>query len=137
MVIDFNPFYEFNRHVGRLLDDYSSPLTFSRRRAAFPPINISEDDANLYVECEIPGLAIEDIEITLEDSSLTIKGELKPGEGKYYRQERASGLFNRVVSINTEIERDAVSAKLKDGVLEITLPKAEEVKPRTISIEAS
>ena len=137
MVIDFSPFYDFNRHLNRILDNYAAPLSFSQRRASYPPLNISEDEHNLYVECEIPGLAIEDVEITLVDSSLTIKGELKAGEGKYYRQERASGVFNRVVTINTDVDRDKVTAVLKNGVLEITLPKAEEVKPKTISITAS
>lgn len=137
MVIDFSPFYEFNRQLNRALDNYAAPLSFSQRRASYPPLNISEDEHNIYVECEIPGLGIEDVEITLVDSSLTIKGELKSGEGRFYRQERASGVFNRVVTINTNVDRDKVSAKLRDGVLEITLPKAEEAKPRTISIQAS
>ena len=136
MVIELSPFYGINNEFDRLMDSFFTPLSFSQRRVAYPPLNISEDDDNIYVECEAPGVEIKDIEITLCDGSLSIKGERKPREGKYYRQERATGLFQRVVNLNSEIDRDKVKASLKDGILSIALPKAEEMKPKTISIEA-
>ena len=61
-------------------------------------------------------------------------GERKPEQGKYYRQERPMGAFQRVITLNVPIDRDAVVASLADGVLRITLPKAEEMKPRKIAI---
>ncbi|MGE4297312.1 MAG: Hsp20/alpha crystallin family protein [Desulfovibrionaceae bacterium] len=134
MVTELTPFYRLNRNFDRLFDEFFTPPYYSQRRESFPPINISEDKDNIYIECEIPGVDMADVEITLVDSSLTIKGERKATPGKYYRQERPSGLFQRVIRINSAVNRDAVSATLKDGLLEVVLPKAEEVKPKKISI---
>jgi len=134
MVTELTPFYRLNRNFDRLFDEFFTPLYYSQRRESYPPLNISEDEENIYIDCEIPGVDMKDVEITLVDSSLTIKGERKPTEGKYYRQERPSGVFQRVVRINNAVNRDAVRATMKDGLLEIVLPKAEEVKPRKISI---
>ncbi len=134
MVIDFSPFYDLNRNMDRLLNAYWTPSSISQRREAYPLINISEDDGHVYVRAELPGVKMEDVDITLVDSSLSIKGERKPMEGKYYRQERPTGVFQRVVKVNTPVDRDKVSATLKDGLLTVVLPKAEESKPRKISI---
>jgi len=136
MVTELSPFFGLDRSLDRLMDQFFTPLEYSQRRAAFPPLNLSQDDANVYVQAEIPGACIEDIELTLAESTLSIKGELKKQEGKYYRQERPAGLYQRVVTINSPIDRDRIKASLKDGVLEITLPKSEDLKPRKISIDA-
>jgi HSP20 family protein len=134
MVIDFSPFYDFHRNLDRLLGEAWSPSIARRATPSYPLLNVSEDDDAVYVRAEVPGMDMNDLEITLVDSSLSIKGERTPEQGKYYRQERPSGVFQRLVSINTPVDRDAVAATLKDGVLTITLPKAEETKPRKISI---
>lgn len=136
MVTELSPFFGVSRDFDRLLDGFFAPLTYSQRRGSYPPLNLSEDDVNLYVTMEVPGLPIEDLEITLTDSTLVIRGERKPEEGKYYRRERSHGVFQRVVNINAPVDRDKVKASLKDGVLEIALPKAEEFKPRKISIDS-
>jgi HSP20 family protein len=80
---------------------------------------------------------IEDVDVTLSDESLIIKGERKTEQGRYFRQERPTGSFQRIINLNVKIERDKVGARMKDGLLEITLPKAEEVKPKHISIETA
>lgn len=137
MVIDFNPFFSLPEHMERFLNEAFSGGAQGYRRAprsGYPPLNISSDDENIYVRCELPGMEINDIELVLDESSLSIKGERKAQEGKYYRQERPVGAFNRLVTINAPVNRDAVKATLKDGLLSITLPKAEETKPRTITI---
>lgn len=134
MVIDFNPFYDFPRRVDRLFEELWKPSYLSQRRVAYPLLNISEDDHAIRIRAEIPGLAMEDIELTLTNKSLILRGERKPEQGKYYRQERPTGAFQRVVTLNVPIDRDAVTASLADGVLLITLPKAEEMKPRKIAI---
>lgn len=108
----------------------------SQRRNAYPPVNISEDKSNIYVFSEVPGVDIEDVDITLSDGSLVIKGNRKHGTGNYYRQERPAGLFQRIVNLNVPIQADGVKARMKDGVLEITMPKADEAIPRKISIKA-
>jgi HSP20 family protein len=136
MVTELSPFYGADKSLDRLMDSFFAPLYVSQRRAAFPPLNLSEDNEHIYVECELPGVELADIDITLSESTLTIKGELKAAPGKYYRQERPTGVFQRVVNINTQIKRDEIKATYKDGVLEVVLPKSEELKPKKINIAA-
>jgi HSP20 family protein len=136
MVIDLSPFYGTSNPFDRLLESLWTPLSISQRSLAYPPLNISEDAESIYVQCEIPGMDIGDLELTLTDSSLVIKGERKAVKGKYYRQERPTGFFQRVVNIQAAISRDKVAAKMKNGLLEVVIPKAEESKPKKISIDA-
>jgi len=135
MVIDFSPFYDMNRLVEQLLDESRPRLMYSQRGSGYPPLNVSENEDALFVRCEVPGMAIEDLDISLADSTLVIKGERKHKEGKYYRQERPTGAFQRVVSISGPLDVDKIKASMKDGILEIRLPKAEAFKPRKIDIQ--
>ena len=137
MVIELSPFFEFGRNFDRLRDEFFSPGRLARSKSAYPPLNLSEDEQAIYVHCELPGVNIEEVDITFSDATLAIKGELEAGDGRYYRRERPTGAFQRVVNIKTNVERDGIKASYRDGILEITLPKAEEVKPRKITIEAS
>ncbi len=136
MVIDFSTLYDVPRYMDKLFEDFWGP-SISRRRMAYPPLNISEDEGALYVKAEIPGVAMEDLELTLTDKGITLKGERKSGEGKYFRQERPTGVFQRIVSLNVPIDRNGVKATMTNGVLEVVLPKSEEVKPKKIDIEIS
>jgi HSP20 family protein len=136
MVIDFSPFYGTTTPFDRLFESLWPSMSISQRSLAYPPINIGEDDDNLYVRCEIPGMDIADLDLTLTDSSLVIKGERQVVKGKYYRQERPTGVFQRVVNIQAAISRDKVTATMRDGVLEVVLPKSDESRPKKISIEA-
>jgi HSP20 family protein len=135
MVLDFNTLYDFPRHFEKFFDEFWTPLNISQRRVAYPPLNISEDENALYVRAEIPGLDINDIDLTLSEGSLILKGERKAEEGRYFRQERPTGSFQRIVNLNVRIDRDKVTATMKNGVLEIVLPKSEEVKPKQINIQ--
>ncbi len=103
---------------------------------AYPPVNISEDVENIIVMSEIPGMDTEDIDLTLNEKSLIIKGAKKSELGSYYRQERPTGNFQRIVNLNIPVQVEAVTASMKDGVLRIVLPKAKESKPVTIAIDA-
>ena len=134
MVIDFSSFYDMPRQFDRLLEEFSRPYAISQRRIAYPPLNIRADEEHVYVSAEIPGVAMEDLELTLTDKSLVIKGERKGEQGKFYRQERPVGAFQRVVSLGIPVDREGIKATLAEGILEVTLPKAEEVKPKQISI---
>lgn len=136
MVIDLSPFYGATTPFDRLFESLWPSMAISQRSVAYPPINIGEDDNNLYVRCEIPGMAIADLDLTLTDSSLVIKGERKSERGKYYRQERPTGVFQRLVNIQAAIARDRVTATMRDGLLEVVLPKSDESRPKKISIEA-
>lgn len=135
MVIDFSSFYDAPRQFDRLLEEISRPYSLSQRRMAYPPLNIREDTENIYVSAEIPGVGMDALELTITDKSLVIRGERKGEQGVYYRQERPVGAFQRVVSLGVPVNRDSITASLADGILEVVLPKAEEVKPKKISID--
>jgi HSP20 family protein len=109
--------------------------------SAYPPINLWEDDNSLYVEAELPGFALNELEITVNgDNQLWLKGERKQPElegGTWHRQERGYGGFNRMIELTEHVDPDKVMAEFKLGVLTITLPKKEEAKPRRIEVKSS
>lgn len=136
MVIDFSPFFGQQTPLDRLFEAFWSPaMSISQRPYAYPPVNISEDQENITVRCELPGMDISEIDLTLTESSLVVKGERQPAKGKYYRQERPTGAFQRVVNIQATIDRDRVTARMKDGLLEVVIPKSESSKPKKIAID--
>lgn len=137
MVLDFNSLYSFPGRFERLFEEFFKPQFAEGRRMAYPPLNLSEDEHAYYVRSELPGLPLESLELTLSDKSLIIKGERPTEQGKYYRQERPAGFFQRVVALNVPVDRDGVRASLVDGVLTVTLPKCEDCKPRKISVEVA
>lgn len=136
MVIDFNTLYNFPSRFDRVFEDFLRSPMGNDRRLAYPPLNLSNDEDAIYVRAEIPGVKLEDVELTLTDKTLVIKGERKVPEGKLFRQERPVGVFHRVVNIGMPVDRDNVTATMADGILTVVLPKAEEVKPRNIAINA-
>ena len=137
MVIDFGSFYDVPRQWDRLFEEFFGTSSLSRRHMAYPPMNLAESEEALHIDALVPGLSLEDIELTLTDKTLEIKGERKAPEGTFYRQERPAGAFQRIVTLGVPVERDKVAASLKDGILRITLPKAEAVLPRKIDIAIS
>ena len=125
----------------RTLDYLSkgSNLPYSDAPAAgvFPLTNITEDTDNFYVCTELPGMDPGDINISITGKTLTLSGERKivSEEGaSYHRQERKGGKFNRTISMKTNVDSAKVEASFVNGVLIITLPKAEEAKPRQIAV---
>ncbi|MCS7469989.1 Hsp20/alpha crystallin family protein [Stieleria sp. ICT_E10.1] len=107
---------------------------------SYPALNVWEDDDNLFAEAELPGFCLDDLEIYVTGNQLTLKGERKPpehGGGTWHRQERGYGKFSRTVELPGDIDSENVSAEFKNGVLNITLPKSEAVKPRRIEVKAS
>lgn len=134
MVIDFSNFYDMPKEMDRIFDMFRNS-TMSSRRVVYPLINVSEDAESYIVDACIPGVPAEDVELTLTARSLVIKGERKSPEGRYFRQERMAGAFQRIITLNVPVSRDKVTAKSMNGILRVTLPKAEEITPRRISIE--
>jgi HSP20 family protein len=112
------------------------PSSLSQRRVAYPPVNISESETEIIVTSEIPGMDTGDIELTLNEKSLIIRGTKKNEVGNYYRQERPTGSFQRIINLNVPVQADAIKASMKDGLLRVVLPKARESRPMTISIDA-
>ena len=107
---------------------------------SYPALNVWEDDDHVYAEAELPGFSLDDLEIYVTGNQLTIKGERRPPEhdsGTWHRQERGYGKFSRMIELPSDINGDQVVAEFKNGVLNITLPKSEAVKPRRIQVKAS
>lgn len=103
-----------------------------------PPVNISQDDQNLYVEVEVPGLTMENLEVEVIENTLTIKGSCEQVDEEnrtYHRQERSKEEFTRSFNLNTEVVPENIEAVLKNGVLTITLPKRPEVQPKRIEVK--
>jgi HSP20 family protein len=104
-----------------------------------PVVDIYDTPEALLVEVELPGMKQEDINVELSGDTLTIKGERLPHEGddkrELLRQERHYGSFSRAFTLGVPVQQTAVKAHYRDGVLEITLPKAEETKPKQVKIE--
>jgi len=106
-----------------------------------PALDISEDKDNVYVRVELPGMRKEDIDLSLHNGSLSVSGERKGEEtfkdAEVYRAERFVGRFQRTVTLPTLVAADKVKAQFKDGILDVTLPKAEEAKPKHIDVHVN
>jgi HSP20 family protein len=102
------------------------------------PMAMWEDDDHVYVEVELPGMTDKDMDITVHNGMLFIRGERKPDEGRtYVYQGRCYGRFEQAITLPEAVATDNVQAELKDGVLTITLPKRPGVKPRKIALKTS
>jgi len=103
-----------------------------------PTLDVHEDKEGYTIEVELPGMKREEIEVTLQNDSLVISGERKSEilkeETAVHRQERYFGKFSRALTFPTAVAGDKVKASYKDGVLSITLPKADEAKPKQITV---
>jgi HSP20 family protein len=104
-----------------------------------PAVDVFDTPDTIVVKAELPGLTADDINIELDDNVLTIKGERKfkekVEEGRYYRVERLYGEFSRSFTLpQSGVRGEDISASFENGVLEVRVPKAEEVKPRKISV---
>jgi HSP20 family protein len=131
--------------VERLFDDFFGrrwPRPFAWERfpemPAMPSVDVIDRDDEVVVRAEVPGYKKEDIEVSVSDSSLTIKGETKTEEkeekGDYYRCEISRGAFTRTVELPAAVDDSKAKASMRDGVLELTLPKLEKAKRHTIAI---
>jgi len=145
-LVQWRPFREVSRlrrEMDRLWDEYFGP----GRRALqpfeevwTPAVDVSETGDKVTVKAEIPGLEAKDIDISIVGDTLTIKGEKKAereekGEN-FHLVERSYGSFSRTLKLPTAVDADKVEATYKNGVLTITCPKKEEVKPKAIEIKA-
>jgi HSP20 family protein len=136
----WSPFDELRtlqREMNRLFDGYESGTALSR----FPALNVWGNGENVIVTAELPGLEVEDLDISVVNNQLTIKGERKadkPAEDAVrHRRERASGQFVRTVRLPFAVENDKVTARYDKGVLSITMPRHEATKPKRIEIKTS
>ncbi len=130
--------------MNRLRNEMERAFGNGARRVStsvFPALNLWGDDNYLYVEAELPGFELSDLEIMVSgDNQLSIKGERKPPQhegGTWHRQERGYGTFSRMIELPDHVDPEEVSAEFKHGVLTITMPKREEAKPRRIEVKCN
>ena len=123
----------FSEHPGRAEGEAAAGRTWA------PVVDILETPTDLVVRAEIPGAKREEIDVEVTAESLTIRGERKfdaEHKDQYLRIERPYGQFQRSFSIGVPVQPDKIKASYKDGILEIVVPKAEEVTPKKIEINA-
>jgi HSP20 family protein len=138
-----DPFQEFEtlqEEINRLFEGARVPEPQGIfERAYSPAVDVIENVDGFEVLCDVPGIEIKDIEISIAGSVLTLKGEKKSGAAagtNGYRREAATGRFQRTLKLPLAVDPDKVEAVLKDGVLRISLPKHAEVKPRQVAVKA-
>ncbi|WP_345034156.1 Hsp20/alpha crystallin family protein [Streptomyces sannanensis] len=121
--------------MSRLLESAAMPA-MGEAMAWAPLADVRETDDAYVVECELPGIKREDIDVEVGERELTITGELKEGErsGTLRRSTRRSGCFEYRALLPTEVKSFDVSATLADGVLTVTMPKAQAAKPRHVEV---
>jgi HSP20 family protein len=135
------------RHLNRLLDLAASEWPFgSGASSAWTPIrrpatDIYENESGVQIQVELPGLTSEDVQLTLENGTLTIRGEKKSAaseaDGGVHRVERSYGVFERSFALPDTVDSEKVTAALEHGVLTVTLPRSEKAKPRSIEVKVN
>ena len=138
----FDRWFDDVRHVFRWPRLWSPERWLPGReivRLGTPSVDVYEEKDEVVVKVDLPGVAKDEIEVSLSDSRLTIKGEKKKEEevkeDDYYRWERTYGAFTRTVDLPAAVKADAVKATFKDGVLEVRLPKTEEAKQKVVKVK--
>ncbi len=139
----FRDLVNMQREIGRVFDglfpEYDAENAVIAQWA--PRVDVSENKDAYLIKAELPGVNRNDVKITLHDNILTIKGEKKEEKEEkdvnVHRIERSFGVFERAFSLPLSVKSDKIDASFKDGVLSITLPKAEEAKPKEIEVKVS
>ncbi len=125
--------------MDRLFDDaFTRPLSLSGV-SAMPNLDVVETNDEIIVKAALPGLKADDVQITVTGDTLTLRGEFKQetenGDATYHLRERRTGSFERTISLPVDVQTEKAKADFENGVLIVTLPKSEAVKPKTISIK--
>jgi HSP20 family protein len=135
----FRDLVSLRTDMDRLFNAFFGGLSEEREGFWSPVLDIEENNGNLMVKAEIPGMTKDDIKVTVRDNMLSITGERKQEEETkdktFHRIERCYGKFSRVITLPTELQSDKIKATYKDGILNITLPKSESAKPKQIDVE--
>ena len=133
---------QLQREVNRLFETsrFGDEETGNMLADWMPAVDIKEEPAQFVIHADLPGVDLKDIEVTLENGVLTLKGqrasEKKEETENYRRIERVRGTFLRRFSLPDAVDAEKVAAKCKDGVLELVVPKREAAQPRRIAIES-
>lgn len=126
--------------MDRLFDDAFTRPVFANGGSNLPAIDLYQTDDEVVVKAAIPGFKADDVQITVTNDVLTLRGEFKSQnghkEGTYHLREQRYSSFERSVSLPVPVQTEKANADFQDGILTISLPKAEAVRPRTINIKA-
>lgn len=147
-MVRFDPFRELSTMQDRINRIFGDAYTrrqdddLNQRGEWFPPVDIYENaQQEIVMKAELPGLAREDIDLRVENSTLTLRGERKRDtelkQEQFHRVERSYGAFSRSFALPTRIDTDKVRAEFRDGVLTVSLPVKAEAKPRQIEVAIS
>ena len=138
---DGDPFAQLQRRMNSVFEDFfgrsSSDLWGDDAGEFLPRVDVSETGKEVRITAELPGLDEKDVEVTVTNNMLTIKGEKKveKEEGDYYHSERSYGYFDRTIALPQGIDADNAKAKFKKGVLKVTIPKKPEAQSSRRKIE--
>jgi len=133
----FDELLRMRRRIERLMRSFGSLASFEKIESF--PVDISETENEIIVRADLPGFSKDEVSVNATENTLTIEAkhreEKKERGEKYYTVERKFGSFRRVISLPVEVEPEKASARMKDGVLEVILPKKEKKKGREIKVE--
>ena len=148
-IVKFDPMRDlaiFRGDMNRLFENFFAPSRFPEDTGLFPSmwcpcVDVRETKESFVFVAELPGVTKDDVKISFQDNTLTLRGE-KKGEKEtkgenFHRMERQYGGFQRSFQLPCAVMADKIEAKFKDGILTITLPKAEEARPKEIPIKVS
>jgi HSP20 family protein len=144
-LIIWNPMkdmFSLRHQKNHLFDDVLRPVVRGDSRLSkwnrYPTVDIYDNDENIVIKAELPGIDKKDIVIDVKDGVLTLKGERsfdnEVKEEKYYCRERTFGKFERVFRLPADVDPEKISADYKDGILKINIPKPEEQQPKQITV---
>ena len=152
-LVRFNPardFFNLDREFNRMFNTLNDRFDLARKsdsdekyeNAVWMPLtDVAEDNDNYYLKADLPGIKKEDVKISFTEGSLSISGERsqekESKDKKYHRIERSYGKYYRSFNLQEQIKEDNIKAEFKDGQLNVTIPKADEVKPKEIDIKVN
>jgi HSP20 family protein len=142
-LIRFEPMREMitlREAMDRLFNDAFTPSVGATGSWQVPAVDLYQTDDEVVVKASLPGMKSDDVQISITGDMLSLKGEFKQEDEKqeraYHLREQRSGAFERTFALPTAVVSDKAKAEFENGILTITLPKADEVKPRTITVKA-
>ena len=134
-----DPFARLQYELDRMLA--SAFGTRAPTGGVYPPVNVFDGGVEFVVKADLPGIAPEKVDVSIEGETLTLRGErtfVAPSEdAAFHRRERDQGRFRRVVRLPARVDAEALRAEYRDGVLTVHVPKAKELKPRRLEIQVS
>lgn len=136
----FDELDRLRRQLDRMVSGREPGTRFAMPgRGVFPLLNLTEDKENYYLRAELPGVKAEDLNIEATADNISISGERKLPEenanARFHRRERNAGRFSRAIALPGQVDSDKITANMANGMLTITVPKAESAKPRQIEIQ--